>query len=181
MGGAGSCGGKTFWFKPGVYYFDFHNSEMPTSGSPVIPNGPDVWTFNDTSGVLVAGTKQGWTTSTSNANMPGSCVSPLTSMTQLRCPVRVRRRQPAQHQQGQHGDLRHLVRGQAVTRALRREDRRPVPPSRARLALAEHGDQHHAAPRSASLAAGPLAQQHGRERRARRSPGWPRTRPPPCR
>jgi hypothetical protein len=80
MGGAGACGGKTFWFKPGVYYFDFHNSEMPTSGSPVVPNGPDVWTFNDSAGVLVGGTRQGWTTSTSNANMPGSCVSPLTSM-----------------------------------------------------------------------------------------------------
>ncbi len=82
-GGSGSCGGKTFWFKPGVYYFDFHNSDMPTSGSPVIPNGSNVWTFNDTSGVLVAGTKQGWTTSASKANMPGSCVSPLTSTTTL--------------------------------------------------------------------------------------------------
>lgn len=80
MGGGGACGGKTFWFRPGVYYFDFHNSEMPSSGSPVIPNGPDVWTFNDASGVLVGGTKQGgWTGSTNNANMPGSCVSPLTS------------------------------------------------------------------------------------------------------
>jgi hypothetical protein len=80
MGGSGSCRGKTFWFPPGIYYFDFHNADMPTSGSPVIPNGPNVWTFDDGfGGVLVAGTKQGWSTSTSNANMPGSCVSPLTS------------------------------------------------------------------------------------------------------
>jgi hypothetical protein len=80
MGGAGSCGGKTFWFQPGIYYFDFHNSQMPTSGSPVVPNGPDVWTFNDSAGVLVGGLRQGWTTSASNLNMPGSCVSPLTSV-----------------------------------------------------------------------------------------------------
>ncbi len=79
MGGGGSCGGKTFWFPPGLYYFDFHNSEMPSSGSPVVPQGPNVWTFNDANGVLVAGTKQGWTTSTTKANMPGSCISPLTS------------------------------------------------------------------------------------------------------
>lgn len=79
MGGSGTCGGKTFWFSPGIYYFDFHNSAMPTSGSPVIPNGSDVWTFNDAAGVLVGGTKLGWTTSTTKANMPGSCVSPLTS------------------------------------------------------------------------------------------------------
>jgi hypothetical protein len=82
MGGSGPCRGKTFWFPPGVYYFDFHNSEMPTSGSPITPNGPNVWTFDDGfGGVLVAGTKQGWTTSTSKDNMPGSCVSPLTSET----------------------------------------------------------------------------------------------------
>lgn len=81
MGGGGSCGGKTFWFPPGVYYFDFHNADMPSNGSPVIPNGPNIWTFNDSAGVLVGGTKQGWTTSTTKANMPGSCISPLTSQT----------------------------------------------------------------------------------------------------
>jgi hypothetical protein len=75
--GSGSCRGKTFWFKPGTYYFDFHNSEMPTSGSPVVPNGPDVWTFDDVDAFLVAGTKQGWTTQATI--MPGSCISPLTS------------------------------------------------------------------------------------------------------
>ena len=90
MDGGGACGGKTFWFPPGIYYFDFHNSDMPTSGSPVVPHGDNVWTFNDTDGVLVAGTKQGWTTSTDLDNMPGSCVSPLTSEHGRR-PVRVRR------------------------------------------------------------------------------------------
>ncbi len=79
MDGGGSCGGKTFWFPPGVYYFDFHNADMPTSGSPVVPHGDNIWTFNDTDGVLVAGTKQGWTTATDLDNMPGACVSPLTS------------------------------------------------------------------------------------------------------
>jgi hypothetical protein len=79
MDGGGSCGGKTFWFPPGLYYFDFHNADMPTSGSTLVPHGDNVWTFNDTSGVLVAGTKQGWTTSTNLNNLPGSCVSPLTN------------------------------------------------------------------------------------------------------
>jgi hypothetical protein len=79
MDGGGACGGKTFWFPPGLYYFDFHNADMPSSGSPVVPQGDNVWTINDANSVLVAGTKQGWTTSASRANMPGSCVSPLTS------------------------------------------------------------------------------------------------------
>ena len=77
-----ACRNKTFWFQPGVYYFDFHNSEMPTSGAPIIPNGPDVWTFNDATSVIVGGTKQGWTTSgVTAAALPGACVSPLTSTT----------------------------------------------------------------------------------------------------
>jgi hypothetical protein len=75
------CRNKTFWFSPGVYYFDFHNSEMPASGAPVVPFGTDVWTFNDPGSVLVGGTKNGWTTSTTTTNMPGSCVSPLNSRT----------------------------------------------------------------------------------------------------
>lgn len=79
MDGGGPCAGKTFWFPPGIYYFDFHNADMPTSGTPVVPNGSNVWRFNDTNGVIVAGTKQGWTTSASKDNMPGACVSPLTS------------------------------------------------------------------------------------------------------
>lgn len=81
-GGAAACRNKTFWFQPGVYYFDFHNSEMPKSGSPIIPYGPDVWTFNDATSVIVGGTKQGWTTSgVTAAALPGACVSPLTSKT----------------------------------------------------------------------------------------------------
>ena len=81
-GGATACRNKTFWFAPGVYYFDFRNSTMPTSGGPVIPNGSDIWTFNDATSVIVGGTKQGWSTSgITAASLPGACVSPLTSTT----------------------------------------------------------------------------------------------------
>lgn len=75
--GSGACKGKTFWFKPGTYYFDFHNSDMPNNGSPVVPNGSNVWTFDDVDGYLVAGEKQGWTAQATA--VPGACVSPLTS------------------------------------------------------------------------------------------------------
>jgi hypothetical protein len=71
MSGSSSCKNKTFWFKPGVYYFDFHDQ--------ILSGTPDVWTFDDSTSVLVAGEKNGWTTATNAASMPGTCVSPLTS------------------------------------------------------------------------------------------------------
>ncbi|HEY6797708.1 MAG TPA: hypothetical protein VI248_23785 [Kineosporiaceae bacterium] len=79
MNGAGSnsCRKHTFWFSPGVYFFDFHNSEMPASGSPVIPQGSDLWTASDPDAFLIGGTRNGWTTQP--ASVPGACVSPLTS------------------------------------------------------------------------------------------------------
>jgi hypothetical protein len=47
-GSGGPCKGSVWWFTPGIYYFDFHNSSNPLLG------GSDVWTMND--GQLVAGT-----------------------------------------------------------------------------------------------------------------------------
>lgn len=76
MNGVGSnpCKGSVWWFTPGIYYFDFHNSSNPLLG------GSDVWTVND--GQLVAGTpvnSAGTVISkpTVPATVPGSCQNPL--------------------------------------------------------------------------------------------------------
>jgi hypothetical protein len=75
-GGGGTCNGRTFWFKPGQYYFDFHNAE----GGGGLTSGSDVWTVSDANARIVAGTPQGWTTSPFTApTIPGACVSPLTT------------------------------------------------------------------------------------------------------
>ncbi|WP_026163445.1 hypothetical protein [Kribbella catacumbae] len=58
MSGTSPCRHSTWWFKPGVYYFDFHNTSNP------LLSGDNTWTVN--SGTLVAGTPAG-----------GSCVSPM--------------------------------------------------------------------------------------------------------
>ena len=74
-----ACANHTLWFRPGQYYFDFHNLE---GGGGLSSNGGkgDVWTINDSSIRIVAGTPQGWTTSPFTApTIPGSCVSPLTT------------------------------------------------------------------------------------------------------
>ncbi|TDD60102.1 hypothetical protein E1263_12670 [Kribbella antibiotica] len=57
------CRGSTWWFKPGTYYFDFHNSE-----NPLLDGGSHAWTID--SGTLVGGTRTGTT-------FPGACASPL--------------------------------------------------------------------------------------------------------
>ncbi|MFI5731846.1 hypothetical protein ACIA49_17110 [Kribbella sp. NPDC051587] len=54
------CRGSTWWFKPGTYYFDFHNTE-----NPLLPNGSHAWTVG--SGTLIGGTRVG----------PDACASPL--------------------------------------------------------------------------------------------------------
>ena len=41
-----SCPGRTFWFSPGVYYFDFANGGV---------NGNHEWRINDSNGKVVAG------------------------------------------------------------------------------------------------------------------------------
>lgn len=78
MSGAGSnpCKGSVWWFTPGVYYFDFHNSSNPLLG------GSDVWTVND--GQLIAGipTNAAGAVLAKPANpstVPGACQNPLNS------------------------------------------------------------------------------------------------------
>jgi hypothetical protein len=70
--GSGACKGSIWWFKPGIYYFDFQNS------------GSHQWLVRD--GALIAGTP---TDSSGNpvsrptnpAAVPGACASPLHSTT----------------------------------------------------------------------------------------------------
>jgi hypothetical protein len=78
MNGQGSnpCRGSVWWFKPGSYYFDFHNSS-----NPLIP-GNDIWNVAD--GQVIAGTpvdSSGNTLlkPTVPATVPGACQNPITS------------------------------------------------------------------------------------------------------
>ncbi|HEX5407870.1 MAG TPA: hypothetical protein VFX16_36860 [Pseudonocardiaceae bacterium] len=79
MSGHSSCRDSTWWFKPGTYYFDFHNSG--TNSDPALGGGSNVWQIND--GYLVAGAP---TDSTGKilsappnpvANIPGACDNPV--------------------------------------------------------------------------------------------------------
>lgn len=78
MAGNSACKHSTWWFKPGAYYFDFHNGG--SSPNPLLPSGSDVWTVND--GYLVAGTPvnaAGAVVSTPSvpAAIPGACDNPI--------------------------------------------------------------------------------------------------------
>ncbi len=78
MSGGGSCKDRVWWFKPGAYYFDFHNSG--TNSNPAVPSGSNVWTVD--SGKLVAGTpvnSAGTVLASPPANptIPGSCQNPI--------------------------------------------------------------------------------------------------------
>jgi hypothetical protein len=65
------CAGSTFWFKPGNYYFDFHNGD-----DSVLTGSSHVWTVG--TGYLVAGTPATANRQPVNpAPSPGSCVSPI--------------------------------------------------------------------------------------------------------
>jgi Tfp pilus assembly protein PilX len=77
------CAGSTFWFKPGLYYFDFHNGD-----DPALPPGSHAWTVN--TGALVAGTPVSPAGTTlaqpplpGSLTVPGSCRNPITSNTAL--------------------------------------------------------------------------------------------------
>lgn len=87
MTGNGACAGSTWWFKPGIYYFDFHNNTNDANvyaGGPTANNSAaDVWTIG--TGALVAGTpidSSGNVISSPAANptIPGACQSPITSV-----------------------------------------------------------------------------------------------------
>lgn len=82
MDGKGSnpCKGSVWWFKPGTYYFDFHNS----GGQNPLLSGSDVWTVSD--GQLVAGTPINGAGAViakpaSPSTLPGACQNPITSTT----------------------------------------------------------------------------------------------------
>lgn len=78
MAGNSSCRHSTWWFKPGTYYFDFHNGG--TDQNPGLASGSDVWTVND--GYLVAGTPTDSTgritaSPPNPASIPGACDNPI--------------------------------------------------------------------------------------------------------
>jgi len=88
MTGSGTCGGSTWWFKPGTYYFDFHNNTNDTDvyrGASTGNSGSaDQWGI--TRGHLVAGTpvdSNGNVISSPGAlpTFPGSCQNPIKSTT----------------------------------------------------------------------------------------------------
>lgn len=78
MAGGGSCKNGVWWFKPGAYYFDFHNSG--TNADQALPSGPNAWTVD--SGKLVAGTPVNsagavLASPPNNPTIPGSCQNPI--------------------------------------------------------------------------------------------------------
>lgn len=79
MAGNSACRHSTWWFQPGAYYFDFHNSG--TDANPLLASGGgNVWTVDD--GYLVAGTPVNAAgavvAAPSNpANIPGACDNPI--------------------------------------------------------------------------------------------------------
>ena len=78
MSSSSKCKDSTWWFKPGAYYFDFHNSAAVRP--PSLPGGDDVWTLDN--GYLVAGTPVDETgrivaTPSVPANIPGACDNPI--------------------------------------------------------------------------------------------------------
>lgn len=80
--GNGPCGGSVWWFKPGTYYFDFHNNQQDPTYDSLLGTGTDTWTVSR--GTLLAGTPvdaNGTVLSTppSNPTVPGACENPIKS------------------------------------------------------------------------------------------------------
>ncbi|HEY3465888.1 MAG TPA: hypothetical protein VGL47_12205 [Amycolatopsis sp.] len=78
MSSSSKCKDSTWWFKPGTYYFDFHNNAAVRP--PSLPNGEDVWTIDN--GYLVGGTpvdESGRIVATPSvpAKIPGACDNPI--------------------------------------------------------------------------------------------------------
>jgi hypothetical protein len=78
MAGNSACRHSTWWFQPGTYYFDFHNSG--SASNPLLPAGGNEWTLND--GYLVAGTPTdaaGTVVAVPSvpAVIPGACDNPI--------------------------------------------------------------------------------------------------------
>lgn len=87
MAGNGPCGGSTWWFTPGTYYFDFHNVENPELyEGPAKSKGANTDEWSIGSGHLVAGTPTDsdgkiLDSPGSSPTLPGSCQSPIKSIT----------------------------------------------------------------------------------------------------
>lgn len=83
MTGSGPCAGSTWWFKPGTYYFDFHNntSDPDVYRGAVTASGRTANQWAITKGNLVAGTPtdgNGTAKASPGAfpTIPGSCQNP---------------------------------------------------------------------------------------------------------
>jgi hypothetical protein len=78
MSNSSKCAGSVWWFRPGSYYFDFHNAD---DANPLLqPSGGNEWLIN--SGQLVAGTPVDAAgvavgNPTWPATIPGSCDNPI--------------------------------------------------------------------------------------------------------
>lgn len=79
MSASSPCRNSTWWFKPGAYYFDFHNSGANTN--PLLDSsGGNIWTIDN--GKLVAGTPVNGAGQVIGAppvpaTIPGSCNNPI--------------------------------------------------------------------------------------------------------
>ncbi|MGY1736193.1 hypothetical protein [Geodermatophilus sp. SYSU D00684] len=79
MSGNGACKDSVWWFKPGVYYFDFKNA---SGAVPGMGGSTDEWLIRD--GQLIAGTPvdaagSPMTTPVNPMSVPGACQNPITS------------------------------------------------------------------------------------------------------
>jgi hypothetical protein len=75
---AGSCS-KNFWFKPGTYYFDFHNSSaLSNHQSPALKGSTpdDVWTINTGNSRALVGGELPTPLGNGNPKIPGACYNP---------------------------------------------------------------------------------------------------------
>jgi hypothetical protein len=80
MDGNSACKKSTWWFKPGTYYFDFHN--FGPNRNPLLPSGSNLWTLDDKDGSIVAGTPvdaagAATTAPPVPAAIPGACDNPI--------------------------------------------------------------------------------------------------------
>lgn len=79
MSNGSPCKGSVWWFKPGAYYFDFHNTGA--NANPLLDSaGGNIWTID--TGKLVAGTPVNGTGQVIaqpplNPTIPGSCNNPI--------------------------------------------------------------------------------------------------------
>jgi Tfp pilus assembly protein PilX len=70
MAGNSACKHSVWYFAPGSYYFDFHNSGL--NANSALPGGSNIWTVND--GYLIAGNR---TSTAYPPSIPGACDNPI--------------------------------------------------------------------------------------------------------